>query len=107
MRVAMRASLGNARPVVDAAFSPTCLVGYPPAVRALRVYTERDYPRDCVGTQRTIWPPLWSDLPRGDRSANLHHAIACYEAALHVFTEREFPQNGAMTKNNLLRIPAM
>jgi tetratricopeptide (TPR) repeat protein len=37
----------------------------------------------------------------GDRGANLRQAIACYEAALRVYTERDFPQDWAMTQNNL------
>jgi len=102
----MRASLGNARPVVDAAFLPPVSWGIL-AWFALYACIPSEITHATGPGRRTIWPPLWSDLPRGDRSANLHHAIACYEAALHVFTEREFPQNGAMTKNNLLRIPAM
>jgi class 3 adenylate cyclase/tetratricopeptide (TPR) repeat protein len=37
----------------------------------------------------------------GDRDANLRIAIACYEAALRVRTEQAFPQDWAMTQNNL------
>jgi predicted ATPase/class 3 adenylate cyclase len=40
-------------------------------------------------------------LPTGDRGANLQQAIACFEAALRVHTEREFPVDWAMTQNNL------
>ena len=43
----------------------------------------------------------YSDLPTGDRGANLQQAIACYQAALRVYTEREFPVDWAMTQNNL------
>ena len=43
----------------------------------------------------------YSDLPGGDREANLRQAIACYEAALRVRTEADFPQDWAMTQNNL------
>jgi len=37
----------------------------------------------------------------GDRDHNLSHAIACCEAALRVYTEQAFPQDWAMTQNNL------
>jgi len=43
----------------------------------------------------------YGDLPIGDRGDNLRRAIACYEAALRVWTERDFPQNWATTQNNL------
>ena len=33
----------------------------------------------------TIWGAAYSDLPAGDRDANLKRAIACYEVALQVF----------------------
>ncbi|MFP4502821.1 MAG: hypothetical protein ACLFTT_17650, partial [Candidatus Hydrogenedentota bacterium] len=33
--------------------------------------------------------------------ANLEQAIACYKAALRVYTETDFPQEWAMTQNNL------
>jgi hypothetical protein len=36
------------------------------------------------------------ELPTGDRSENLRRAIACYENALRVYTETEFPYNWAM-----------
>ena len=37
----------------------------------------------------------------GNRSANLQQAIACYEAALRVYTEAEFPQEWARVQNTL------
>jgi hypothetical protein len=40
-------------------------------------------------------------MPTGDRGENLRRAIACYEAALHVFTEQDSPRTWAMTQNNL------
>src|SRR5262249_17936400 len=40
-------------------------------------------------------------LPTGDRGQNLQRAIACYEAALRVYTQADFPQDWAMTQNNL------
>ncbi len=43
----------------------------------------------------------YNDLPTGDRGENLQQAITCYEAALRVRTERDFPTAWAMTQNNL------
>lgn len=37
----------------------------------------------------------------GDRAKNLDKAIACYQAALRVYTETDFPEQWAMTQNNL------
>jgi tetratricopeptide (TPR) repeat protein len=37
----------------------------------------------------------------GSRDANLRQGIACYEAALRVYAETDFPQDWAMTQNNL------
>ncbi len=42
-----------------------------------------------------------SDLPGGDREANLREAIACYQAALEVSTREAFPVDWAMMQNNL------
>ncbi|MGA2596621.1 MAG: hypothetical protein ABSH09_06460 [Bryobacteraceae bacterium] len=47
-----------------------------------------------LGTQ------LWR-CSLGDRAANLGKAIGCYQAALRVRTEADFPQDWAMTQNNL------
>jgi tetratricopeptide (TPR) repeat protein len=43
----------------------------------------------------------YSDLPIGDRAANLQQAIACYQAALQVRTREAFPADWAATQNNL------
>ena len=43
----------------------------------------------------------YRNLPTGDRGENLKKAIACYEAALRVYTESDFPVDWAMTQNNL------
>jgi len=43
----------------------------------------------------------YASLPTGDRGDNLRRAIACYEAALRVLAESEFPQDWAMAQNNL------
>src|SRR5262249_22202714 len=54
---------------------------------ALRVYTERDLPRDWAKTQN-ILGVAYLDLPTGNSSANVKRAIACFKAALRVYTER-------------------
>ncbi len=41
------------------------------------------------------------NLPTGDRGANLRRAIDCFEAALRVYTESDFPADWAMTQDNL------
>src|SRR5205807_2691586 len=43
----------------------------------------------------------YRNLPAGDRGQNLQTAIACYQAALRVYTETDFPQDWATTQNNL------
>jgi predicted ATPase/class 3 adenylate cyclase len=43
----------------------------------------------------------YAELPTGDRNDNLRRAIACYEAALQVWTEHDFPLEWAFTQNNL------
>jgi tetratricopeptide (TPR) repeat protein len=43
----------------------------------------------------------YSELPTGDRGENLRRAIACYENALRVYTETEFPYDWASTQHNL------
>ncbi len=42
-----------------------------------------------------------SEATLGNRTSNLHRAIACYEAALRVYTESDFPSDWATTQNNL------
>lgn len=42
-----------------------------------------------------------TNLPTGDRAANLAKAISCYEAALRVYTEADFPQNCREVVDNL------
>jgi tetratricopeptide (TPR) repeat protein len=43
----------------------------------------------------------FGQLPHVNRSANLANTIACYEAALRVYTERDFPAQWATIQNNL------
>ncbi len=50
--------------------------------------------------QNNLGNAYWN-LPTGDRAENLKKAIACFEAALRVRTERDFPVDWAMTQINL------
>lgn len=43
----------------------------------------------------------WSDLPTGDRAANIMKAIECYEAAIEVFSVDEFPRDHGIVSRNL------
>ncbi|MBC6422016.1 MAG: hypothetical protein GDA43_13300 [Hormoscilla sp. SP5CHS1] len=43
---------------------------------------------------------MW-EFPLGDRAMNLEIAIASYEICLTVFPPEEFPQEWAITQNNL------
>jgi predicted ATPase/class 3 adenylate cyclase len=56
--------------------------------------------RSIAGSQNNLGN-AYGNLPTGDRGANLTKAMRCYEAALRVFTERDFPRDWAMTQNNL------
>ena len=62
--------------------------------------TEKDFPTAWATTQNNLGN-AYSDLPTGDRAANLQKAIAAYKAALTVRTEKDFPVDWAMTQNNL------
>lgn len=42
-----------------------------------------------------------SKLPLGDRDSNLQRAIDCYEAALQVWTEDDFPDNHTLALGKL------
>jgi|JI7StandDraft_1071085.scaffolds.fasta_scaffold00330_21 tetratricopeptide (TPR) repeat protein len=44
---------------------------------------------------------LIQQFPLGSRLVNLEIAIACYQRALQVYTPEDFPQDWAMTQNNL------
>jgi tetratricopeptide (TPR) repeat protein len=44
---------------------------------------------------------ILSDTLTVDRDENLRRAIACFESALRVYTESDFPANWAVTQNNL------
>ena len=44
---------------------------------------------------------MWTGMPTGDEAANLGRATACYEAALRVHTEQEFPRDWANIQSSL------
>jgi hypothetical protein len=52
-------------------------------------------PQDWAAAQINLGSD-WARLSTGDRSANLGKAIACFEAALSVFTEQMYPREWAM-----------
>ena len=43
----------------------------------------------------------WNDMPTGKQEENLRRAIECYEAALRVYTEQDFPREHETTSDNL------
>src|ERR1019366_8856429 len=55
---------------------------------------------ESAGACNSLGGQLWR-ASLGDRTANLRQAIECFEAALRVRTEQGFPQDWAMTQNNL------
>lgn len=57
-------------------------------------------PEPWAGTQNDLGN-AYSDLRTGERGENLAKAIACYNAALRVRTERDTPAAWATTQNNL------
>jgi len=42
----------------------------------------------------------YADLPAGDWGQNLQNAIDCYETALRIYIETEFPQEWAIVQEN-------
>src|SRR5207245_1683217 len=54
-----------------------------------------------IADSQRILGTAYVELPTGDRGANLAKAITCLEAALRVFTERDFPVDWARTQKNL------
>jgi tetratricopeptide (TPR) repeat protein len=83
---------------------------------ALRVYTERDFPEGWAWTQSHLGIAYlglgiaYPSLPAPGGVANLRQFIACCEAALRVYTERDFPVDWAWTQRSLgtayLNLPA-
>jgi tetratricopeptide (TPR) repeat protein len=75
------------------------------AVSAIVLYTwflaaSQETPEEIAGLQNNLGE-AYRQLPGGDREANLRRAIACYEAALQVYTREAFPMQWAGTQNNL------
>src|SRR5262249_35824387 len=56
---------------------------------------------DEVARGQVLMGLVLSDLPTVNRATNVRQAIACYEAALRVYTEAAFPVQWAQTQNNL------
>jgi tetratricopeptide (TPR) repeat protein len=67
--------------------------------KAAEAYKEADQ-KKWAWTQNDLGL-AYADFPIGDRTANLQKAIAAYEAALGVSTEKDFPVDWAMIQNNL------
>jgi tetratricopeptide (TPR) repeat protein len=67
--------------------------------KAAEAYKEADQ-KKWAWTQNDLGL-AYADFPIGDRTANLQKAIAAYEAALGVSTEKDFPVDWARTQNNL------
>jgi tetratricopeptide (TPR) repeat protein len=57
--------------------------------------------REKVAHFFSIFGNTIQQFPLGDRMLNLELAIAAYELALQIYTREVFPQNWAMTQNNL------
>jgi tetratricopeptide (TPR) repeat protein len=57
--------------------------------------------REEVSQFFSIFGNAIQQFPLGDRMLNLELAIAAYELALQIYTREEFPQNWAITQNNL------
>jgi|GEM_PF-1757613 len=57
-------------------------------------------PKAWAESQLNLGNAYW-DLPTGDRAENLAKAIDCYQAALRVWTERDFPAEWALTQTNV------
>ena len=54
-----------------------------------------------LGRTKNNLGTAYANLPTGDRGDNLRRAIGCYEVALRIRTERDFPQDWAGTQNDL------
>jgi hypothetical protein len=56
----------------------------------LAVYGEENSPKKRAATRHDLGRAYWK-LPTGDRAQNLKKAIEACEAALQIYTERDFP----------------
>ena len=72
---------------------------------ALRIHTRNAYPEDWATTQNNLGNAYseraYSERIESKRSENLEKAIKCYQAALGVCTRNAYPENWAMTQENL------
>jgi tetratricopeptide (TPR) repeat protein len=59
------------------------------------------YPATEWARGQVILGYILADLPTDNRAQNLHEAITCYEAALRIYTEAEFPFEWVSIQNNL------
>src|ERR1035438_3855836 len=57
-------------------------------------------PQDWASAQINLGS-AWAQSSTGDSTSNLRRAIACFEAAMSVFTEQAYPRQWAMIQNNL------
>jgi len=67
--------------------------------KAAKIYEAVDQ-RKWAATQNNLGA-TYADLPTGERPDNLQKAIAAFEAALRVRTEKDFPADWASTQTNL------
>jgi hypothetical protein len=66
----------------------------------LQVRTREAFPLDWAQTQNNLGNAYWS-LPTGDRAANLQQAIACYQAALQIFSLARMDDYAEVVSSNL------
>jgi tetratricopeptide (TPR) repeat protein len=71
------------------------------AIAAYELAAEKAGNEHVYGATQNNLGAAYSDLPTGDRGENLRNAVICYENALRVRTEKDFPQDYAGTQNNL------
>ena len=69
--------------------------------KAAKVYEGHEEQNEKRAVIQNNLGVAYSDLPTGDRAANLQKAIAAYEAALQVRTEKDFPVDWTTTQINL------
>ncbi|MBD0342698.1 MAG: tetratricopeptide repeat protein, partial [Microcoleus sp. Co-bin12] len=62
--------------------------------------TPENYPEHWAPTQNNLGT-AYSERRESVRAANIEEAIACYTAALEVYTRENYPEQWAMTQNNL------
>jgi len=68
--------------------------------KALKTVDKTKEP-EAFATIKNNLGTAYSNLPTGDREANLKKAIECYEKALEIWTKESSPVDYAMTQSNL------